>query len=521
MAYIGRVQFLGTATLNVDTDQKRAWKFTAGRDFTAEEMGFFGNIIGYEARLGIYSDDNGEPDALLGYTSETTITGSSVWWRAPLTSSVSLTQGNDYWLAIIKGAGSITMKGGDDTTGTCKYNNDTYSDGFSDPFGATSSLTYSPLIFATTADFMGPTDLSKCGAVVETSGGIKYLVTWLLDYEGMESQLEIYKNIDTAPTLVSTVDGGDIIGSTNNAGYIDAAIDGNNKIHVVVAADDTAASRDIAYRVFDTSDDSWEGASWEEVTSYTNQEPFTPEVATSIASDNTVHILYVDNIAKQGTACDAVYHAWGTAGSWSTEEVAGPAGKNDANYWPNITLCAANDVEALYYNSTGTEPRYRRKNGTWGTEGSISVGSCVSVGDVIITTGDTPYRYLVDSTYHICENSATSIGYDAHSSYSELSCCLVSDSVRYVFHIDPDQDVHLVSNDGSGWTDEGDLQVGSYERVIAEWAYNFENQSDEINYVYSDGEFVYYDSFSLAAPADSIPYILNLNKKRFQHMITR
>jgi len=58
---------------------------------------------------------------------------------------------------------------------------------------------------------------------------------------------------------------------------------------------------------------------------------------------------------------------------------------------------------------------------------------------------------------------------------------------RYIFFIDTDGYFHYIYNSGSGWTDGGkpDGNVGTIS-IKAEWAYNFENQDNVINYAFVD-----------------------------------
>jgi len=109
-------------------------------------------------------------------------------------------------------------------------------------------------------------DLSKGGAVVETSGGTKYAV--LLD----GTTLVVYKDIDGTPSLedsdtAATVHGG------NNIDWCHAAIDSADDIHIVCACD-ALQTRDIAYAVFDTGTDTL--GAWEAAAAYADGTPSAP-----------------------------------------------------------------------------------------------------------------------------------------------------------------------------------------------------------------------------------------------------
>jgi hypothetical protein len=354
---------------------------------------------------------------------------------------------------------------------------------------------------------IGSGTLERGGVVLETSGGTKYAV--FLDNSSSKF-LKIYKNIDGTPSQVASVDPYDIFaGMGDYIKGLDAAIDSDGKIHIVCAGQLESLNRDIAYRVFSTSTDSWEGTGWEEAATYDNADPIQPGCAISLKSDNTVCILYVNNVAKQGTDCDAIYYVEGTSGSWGTpEEVAGPSTKNTHHQQPRCTACAANDVEAFYcyFDGSDTVPEYCRRNGTWGTEYAYTQTFLYELGGLIATTSDAIYRY---HPYAFIYENGVSTGFQYTSVYSRFSSCLVNDSDRYVFYI-YQNDVCLISNTGSGWTDEGTLQAGNFFRVNCEWAYNFENQSGEINYIFDDGTDVYYDSFSLGASSQDIINVGNI-----------
>jgi hypothetical protein len=241
---------------------------------------------------------------------------------------------------------------------------------------------------------------------------------------------------------------------------------------------------------------------WETIANYTEQGPTHPGVAISIDSNDYPHVLFVDNIKQAGTARDNVYYIERTGGSWAgLAQVGTRVTKTHAHGNPSITLCAANDVEALYfwYTAGAIDPvAWRRKNAVWGAQDYAGdLPGYDSVGPVMITTGDAVYRYWVYAPADLYENTANT-GIDPHSTYRRPSASLIGDSDRYVFYIDTSSDVHVHSNTGSGWTDEGAQQTGTYLRVIAEWAYNNEHQSGEINYLYDDGTYIYFDSFSLA-----------------------
>ena len=286
---------------------------------------------------------------------------------------------------------------------------------------------------------IGAGGLQDGGAVVETSGGVKYAVF----FETTANYVEIYKNIDGTPSRVGHELWSAIHGD-QNVGWVHAALDSNDKIHVVCAAL-VDATRDIAYRVFATSTDSWEG-SWVEAAEYTTQAPVNPGCSTTICSNDYPHILFVDAVKAQGSTQDNVYYTYND-GSWATpEQVGARATKTDSYNSPNITACPADDMEAFYYFVTDGDPAYRRRNGTWNSE-SVYTETLAVPFDVVCTTGDTTYRYHVIAGGAIEENNV-STGYDWGPI---LGSAALDGTTRYVFYADNDYDTHAISNDGGGW----------------------------------------------------------------------
>ena len=328
--------------------------------------------------------------------------------------------------------------------------------------------------------------LSLGGAVLEASDGTKIAV--FIDQDAQA--LKVWKDIDGTPSSVDTTSRTTIHGSGATAQYIDAAIDSNDDIHIVSAAN-AEVTRDVAYAVCDLTTGF---GTWEEAADYTEDAPTNPGCAISIDSNDYPHILFVDRVKMTGSTQDNVYYDYND-GSWNGAE---QVGLRTVKTWiynsPRLTLAAADDVEAFYYRLDSGDPTYRRRNGTWSGESYYTETDAV-IGEVLVTTGDTVYRYHIDTDEDIEENDVDTT-YNADTTSNIISASLVGTD-RYIFYIDTSDDVHVISNDGGGWTDESAQQAGTYLRVISEWAYNNENQSGEINYILDDGTNVYYDSFSL------------------------
>jgi len=326
-------------------------------------------------------------------------------------------------------------------------------------------------------------DLSKGGAVVEDSSGNKYAV--FVD----SNVLVVYESIDGTPSLgdsdtAATVHGG------GNIGWCHAAIDGNDDIHIICVCD-AEQTRDVSYAVYDTGTSSL--GAWAEATSYVDAAPTTPRCSVSFHTDGYLRVLYTQKVAYHGTNYDQVYFVKDTSTGWEGEyQISGTASDNYSS--PSLTVRDNNYWETFCYNETDGDPCYRSYTGSWGAEATYTETSAtIGRRGVVSTTGGTVYRYHADDAEDIEENDADTT-YNTDTTNAIVSAAL-DGTTRYVFYIDTSDDVHVISNDGGGWTDEGAQQTGTYVRVVAEWAYLYENQSGEINYLFDDGTNVYYDAF--------------------------
>lgn len=338
--------------------------------------------------------------------------------------------------------------------------------------------------------------------VLELSTGYKVLICT----NASLSQIRAYGDIDGTPTqLGANQTMANVHSGPSFVARIAAVIDSSDVIWVFSAAR-VDSTRDIAYATLSDIEGTPTWSSWSEAAAY-DQVPTSANafVDASINSTDDIGVTYADIVKTHGTPYRQILFTEWTGASWSSPIVI--CATTTANYdAPSIEACAADDLEAVYTGPNG-DLYYIRRNGSWGSENSYAETSAINSlghGPVILcTTGDTIYRFYVDlisTTYNLHESgtdTAYNIYYPAAS--ASYSVCLVDDTDRYVFYIDTGQDVHLITNDGGGWTDRGDLVTGTHTAVVCEWHYNNYNVVDEINYVYQDSaNDLYYESYSLA-----------------------
>jgi hypothetical protein len=339
------------------------------------------------------------------------------------------------------------------------------------------------------------------GATVEASDGTKLAIF----VDG--SSVEIWSDIDGTPNLedsdtATTAFGGGAFG------WVAAAIDGSNTIHLVASCT-TEQTRDVAYVLVTESAGVWTIQTWEQVLNYTNAAPTNAICSISLDNNGKPHVLATDEVKQAGSARDNVYYIEKTGASWSTPLKIGARTTKTWYYRDStITLRNSNYIEAYYYMNDGTsKSAYKSYTGTWSSETTYSaLSETVNFPGVTSTTGGTVYRYARDwSNSDVMENDVDTT-FNGKTSNNFRGSGFLDGTDRYALYIDATDDIQLIENTGSGWSSTAELQTGTFEEVIVGWSYNYYNTTNEIIYLYDDGTYVHYGSYTLAAP----PVTINL-----------
>lgn len=145
----GRTVASGGSVSGPATNDKGVTKYTLSETATVDRLTIIQDHsnLTRKQRLLIYADSGGEPGALLAQSEERFAVPRHFPTDFPLSSPVVLAAG-DYWLGVITDGGSFAMMS-DTTAGDYRANDDTYSDGASDPFGTPhTTLTRSIPVYA-------------------------------------------------------------------------------------------------------------------------------------------------------------------------------------------------------------------------------------------------------------------------------------------------------------------------------------------------------------------------------------
>lgn len=518
MSFIGNIG-QATASASIVENQVMASRYQASVDFVALTMlvmlstDFTSDSA---VRLGIYSDDGGKPDVLLGYTSE--ITGLGIKdgvYHASLAAPVTIVSGEYYWLAILT-AKALDARATSTASGDSRTVYDDYEDGFAYAFGAGSSDTVALCIAALSRVRGGfcRGSIVAGGAVMQDRAGVVWGVV-----KSETGNIVVYKNLGgvVTPTLVAAATPTEIFGSAaTTVGWVDAAMDGEGLIHIVCQPATALNTRDVAYCTFDMNDEVF--GAWEEAAALTGTATGLARVA--IDDDNKPYVVYV---SKPGSYTLIMYTNK-VSGSWLTpEQVCSSSSVN--HYSPDMALDAAGDVHVAY--SVNAAMGYRKRvSGTWGTEDtsatvvvypSLAVaGTTAKILAPLYGAGARDVYFgedvdtLADTTINSHAGTAT---------INVVSLALFREVPVMVYVEATTQVIKTAYFNGSVWVDGGTVwSFGAFDAVVAEWAFRHEEQHEAINFLYSVSSFLYcssclpFEEQSLRAPVGAMSRVSALSR---------
>lgn len=341
------------------------------------------------------------------------------------------------------------------------------------------------------------------GSVLESSGGVK-----LACFCESNTKVVLYSDIDSSPSLEDSDLASTIFSSGDGVTVCKAAIDSSDNVHIIVGGAAPSSSYHYAYCIATYTAGSWVFGSWESVWSLSEIVLSNRWCEISLDSNDKPHILIVDAVKMTGATGDNVYYMEKTGASWSTPEQVGVRATKTHEYdQPTLTLRNNDYIEAVYYFAVGSNnPAIRTNDGSWGSESVYSGGGVPNYYGfgVVSSTGGTVSRVTTTSSYDI-EINDVDTGYNHQSTYGRLHIVLIGTDL-YIFYIDSNYDVHLLSNTGSGWSDEGYLNAGTFHYAIPNWSYQNFNTVDEIIYIFqNNSQQVYFDVFTLGAAVSNVP----------------
>lgn len=136
----------GTATQAYSSDRKivsKAGPSTSGTITDGVVRMFAASAVAVPCRMVVYSDVAGEPSALLAVSNDTTFTSTAeiaVPFIFSGVNQINVTALTSYWIGVQYDYTSATVSVSRTTTaGIVRSNNDSFSDGASNPFGATAT----------------------------------------------------------------------------------------------------------------------------------------------------------------------------------------------------------------------------------------------------------------------------------------------------------------------------------------------------------------------------------------------
>ena len=452
-------------------------EFLAGTDGDGD---FWCNYISWWAsrttdspqmRALIFDESGGVPNNLLVCSSPVTVT--AVGWRAMrMKKPIWIADGNTYFIGVWQGpvdpdryvgsrfdsgsaTGKVRRRGGAPVQDW--WHASRCAEHIVDPTWSVSGF----LVMMTYAhDSFDNGILSQGGCVFEYRNDM-----WSL-FVDTNGDLRIYKNLFSSPVSVAAETPTTIHGS-GSMGYVHACMDSTGILHVLCAGAG-AQAREIAYRTFTLSSETWNG-SWVEIYAY-DQDPTLVGCAIDVDGSDIPHVLLVDDAKDMGQNKDQVFYMNRDGGSWSTpEEVSNAAG--DPFNMPSISLAPAGDIEALMYNGDTNEVFYRRRNGAWGTPGTYPDTAFVPLNGVIVDTADNVVRFHITGAGDIQEDDV-SLSLTAYSAAdrAHIAPCLMKSGTLVFYIANSDRDLYVYNS----YTGENThLMTGIFTHVLAEHSYNY------------------------------------------------
>jgi hypothetical protein len=357
------------------------------------------------------------------------------------------------------------------------------------------------------------------GWVGETSSGTKCAVFYVGG-----AGIKAYKNIDSTPVQMgSSQSDATIHGSGGGCGEMDAEIDSNDVIHVVVGAS-TVSARDVAYNTLSDPDGTPTWGTWEEAAAYTNwDDTAIGNADITIDSNDDPHVAYVDDVRTMGARYEQIRYTEKTGASWATPQTV-TTRSEERDLCPFVSVDSADDVHFLYKvvissPYTNDSPVYRKYDtslgsfetedghtvfadmadaglalavrGTtpWIVSGRI-VGPSIYVGNDVDTLADTTFDCLSAGAYGYCLN--------------HIGIYLTADD-EYIIYNDGSTgggttgDIDIIEDTGSGWGNNQLLQDGDWITQIIGWQFNNLNNTTCIDYLFSDQSGIHWDEYCFAA----------------------
>lgn len=332
---------------------------------------------------------------------------------------------------------------------------------------------------------LGSGSLYNAGsAILTTSRGEKYAVF----RHASNSNLQIYKYIDGAPLRVADVDENTI---GNNRLYYAAAIDGSDKLHVIVLGmyGDT---RPVSYRVFSTASDAWEGSGWEQAAPLTSNNYSYWGVKIAIDSNGKPHAVYHDMVSARVQ----LFYIEKTGASWSTPlQLSATAA--DHYTLNSIAMKASDDIEVWYHNVTDNDSCYIVKtSGSWGAE-QVYTGTFFSISTGLLHTSDhsgNMFRYAIRDagTYATIYENNVDLSIQMNDSGAYASMTWLTSMGKVIIYRHEDTGIWAAVYIGGAWWTKR-INPANVTGIVTEWAYNFENENTVAGFIYVVSNTVYYD----------------------------
>ena len=313
------------------------------------------------------------------------------------------------------------------------------------------------------------------GGVFKTSAGTLVAVFW------NGTGIVAYADPDGTPSILGAAQvNGDIFASywsygvstLPNPGRFACVMDSNDDIHFVAIAGNVGdlQTRHVAYGKLSGIESTPSWATWTTVLGeYAEAGGITNRwCAIDVDSNDYPRVAWVEIYKYKGTDYPQIYYSHNVGSGWITKEkvVTSDTGRA-TNHIGLVVDTDDDDVEVFWYSSADYIPRYRRRNGSWGTEGAWSSYTGATTNNPVVCLNGTIHRYATRSAdYHLYEDEAdTGLDHVFAGSFGKLYVAQVADTLWWVHQGDSNY-LYVDYDDGGGWTeDTSPLEITDYSNI--------------------------------------------------------
>ena len=316
---------------------------------------------------------------------------------------------------------------------------------------------------------------------------------------GTNGDIVAYKNIDTTPVLLGSIQTHENIhgaGSTG-LGHCSAALDSNDELHVISVCNNTNSVRDVSYSILSGIDGTPAWASWEAIVAgYANSPPNGYGCEIDVDTNDKPHAWWIDYPKDMGTVSPQIFYANKTGATWSSAEEITPGG-GELFRSVSASIYASDNAVAMGVESIASRVwSGHRVSGTWSPGAWYNQGSHWANCTSVVVNGSQEYlfsqinQYLYEDTW---QSFATTANQSSHHFAGYFS------GARHVLHPVTTTQVDITYRAAAGdglWDTYAAVYSGtSITGQILSWQFLNQHNTTSFDFLVADNGTIYYENY--------------------------